>query len=115
MLSASVRNPISSYASHEFGLGVALAVPGSHEQNFVAKRVSEYVVDIGRAFDFKETRAAGVCPVHASVEQKTQLGELLRRVFSEVFNLLQVSHLPYLILRKQHLAVASYFVLRQSP
>jgi hypothetical protein len=55
-------------ARYEFGLGVALAVPGSHEQNFVAERISEYVVDIGRAIDFKETRAAGVCPVQTNVE-----------------------------------------------
>jgi hypothetical protein len=62
-------------------------VSDCHEHNFVAERIPEYVVDVGRAIDFKETRTAGVCLVQASVEQKTQLGELLRRVFSEVFNL----------------------------
>jgi hypothetical protein len=78
-----------------------LAAPGSHEQNFVVERIPEYVVDIGRPIDFKESRAAGVWSFRqTSVKQKTQLGELLRHVFSEVFNLRWVwpiSHLSYLI------------------
>jgi hypothetical protein len=74
-------------AGHEFGHGVALAVPRGHEQNIVAGGVPEYVVDIGRAIDFKQTRATGVRPVRqTSVEQKAQLSKLLRCVFSEVFN-----------------------------
>jgi hypothetical protein len=53
----------------------------------VAEGIPQYVVDIGRAIDFKETKAAVVRSVRqTSVEQKTQLGELLRRVFSEVFD-----------------------------
>jgi|HubBroStandDraft_4_1064222.scaffolds.fasta_scaffold65019_3 hypothetical protein len=37
----------------------ALAVPGSHEQNFVAERIPEYVVDAGHTIEFKEARAEG--------------------------------------------------------
>ena len=73
-------------AQHKFGLGVVLAVPDSHEHNFVAERVPEYVVDVGRAIDFKETRTAGVCPVQTSVEQKAQLCKLPRRVMAQIFN-----------------------------
>jgi hypothetical protein len=54
-------------ARHEFGLGIALAVPGSHEQNFVAERISEYVLDTGRAIEFKETWAVDVCPAQANL------------------------------------------------
>ena len=79
-----------------------MTVPSGHEQNFLAEGIPKYVVDIGGAIDFKETKVAGVRSVRqTSVKQKTQFGELLRRVFSEVFNhlrwVLQVSHLPYLI------------------
>ena len=50
-------------------------------------RGTEYVVDIGRPIDFKETRAAGVWSFQqTSVEQKTRFGKLLRRVFPKVFN-----------------------------
>ena len=63
-----------------------MAVPGSHEQNFVAERIPEYVVDIGRPIDLKETRPAGVCPIQTNVEEKAQLGKLLRRVFPKVLN-----------------------------
>jgi hypothetical protein len=77
---------LGSCGGHEFGLGLAFAVPGGHEQNFVSERITEYVVDIGRAIDFKETRAAGVCPVQPSVDQNAQFGELLRLVLPQVFN-----------------------------
>ena len=64
-----------------------MTVPGGHEQNFVAEGIPKYVVDIGRPIDFKETRAAGVWSFQqTSVEQKAQLGKLLRRVFPKVFN-----------------------------
>jgi hypothetical protein len=53
----------ASCGGHEFSLGVAFAFPGSHEQHFASERITEYVVDIGRAIDFKETRTADVCPV----------------------------------------------------
>lgn len=76
-----------SCPGHEFGYGVGLAVPDGHEQNFVAGGIPEYVVDIDRSVDFKETRAARIRPVRqTSVEQKAQLGELLRRVLPKVFN-----------------------------
>jgi len=65
---------------------LTLTVPGGHEQNFVAEGVPKYVVDIGRAIDFKETSAAGVCPVQPSIEQNAQFGELLRLVRAQVFN-----------------------------
>ena len=62
-------------------------MPGCHEQNFVAEGIPEYVIDIGRPIDFKETRAASVWSFRqTSVEQKTQFGKLLRCVFSEIFN-----------------------------
>jgi hypothetical protein len=77
---------LSSCTGHEFDHGVALVVPGSHQQNFAAEGIPEHIVDIGRAIDFKETRATGVCPVQTNVEQKAQLGKLLRRVFSKIFN-----------------------------
>ena len=73
-------------AHHKFGLGVALTVPSGHEQNFLAEGIPKYVVDIGRAIDFKETRVAGVCPVQPRVEQNAQFGELLRLVRAQVFN-----------------------------
>jgi hypothetical protein len=57
-----------------------LRVPSSHEEHFASERITEYVVDIGRAIDFKETKTADVCPVQPSVEQNTQLGKLLRLV-----------------------------------
>ncbi len=76
-----------SCAGHQFGYGVGLAVPGGYEQNFVAEGIPEYVVDIYRSVDFKEIRAARIRPVRqTSVEQKAQLGELLRRVPPKVFN-----------------------------
>lgn len=77
---------LNSCRGHEFDFGIAPAVPGGHEQNFVSERITEYVVDIGRAIDFKETGAAGVCPVQPSVEQNTQLGKLLRLVLPQLFN-----------------------------
>ena len=70
----------ASCGGHEFTLGVAFAFPGSHEQHFASERITEYVVDIRRAIDFKETRAADVCPVQPSVEQDTQLGKVFRLV-----------------------------------
>lgn len=63
-----------------------MAIPGSHKQNFVAERIPEYVVDIGRPIDLKETRVAGVCPLETSVEQNAKFGKLLRCVFPGVFN-----------------------------
>jgi hypothetical protein len=68
-------------------MGGALTVPSGHQQNFLAEGITKYVVDLGRAIDFKETKVAGVRPVRqTSVEQKAQLSELLRGVFSEVFD-----------------------------
>ena len=81
-----ISDLLNSCCGHEFYFGVAPAVPDSHEHNFVAEWVPQYVVDIGRAIDFKETRAAGVCSVQASVEQNAQLGELLRLVLPQVFD-----------------------------
>ncbi len=52
----------------------------------MADGVPKYVVDIGHAIDFKETSAAGVCPVQPRVEQNAQFGELLRLVRPQVFN-----------------------------
>jgi hypothetical protein len=63
-----------------------LAVPNSHEQKFVAERIPEYVVDVSRAIDFKETRTTGVCPAQTSVEQKAQLNKLLPRVMPQILN-----------------------------
>jgi hypothetical protein len=64
-----------------------LAIPGGYEQYFVAEGIPEYVVDVGRSIDFKETGAAGVRSVQqTSIEEKAQLSKLLGRVFPEVFN-----------------------------
>ena len=64
-----------------------LAIPGGHEQNFLAGGIPEYVVDIDRAIDLEESGAARVRPVRKTgVEQKAQLSKLLRRVFPEIFN-----------------------------
>src|SRR4029077_7104923 len=82
-------NLLSCRAStgYESGHKFALAIPGGHEQHFVAEGISEYVVHIGRSIDFKETGAAGVRSVqHSSIEEKAQLSKLLRRVFPEIFN-----------------------------
>jgi hypothetical protein len=74
-------------ADHEFGLGVALAVPSGHKQNFVAEGISKYVVDVGRAIEFKETSAARIWPFRqTSVERQTQFGKLLGRVFPKILD-----------------------------
>ena len=85
-ISKQLPEGCSSCAHHKFGLGVAFAVPGGHEQSFVSERITEYVVDVGRTIDFKETSAAGVCPLQTSVEQKAQLCKLPRRVMPQLFN-----------------------------
>jgi hypothetical protein len=77
---------LSSRGGREFGFGLAFKIPCGHEHNLVAEGIPKYVVHIGRAIDFKETWAAGVCSVQPSVEQNTQFGELLCLVRAQIFN-----------------------------
>ena len=93
MLTCRTSGLSASCGGHEFSFGVAFAFPGSHEQHFASERITEYVVDIGRAIDFKETRTADVCTIQPGVEQNTQLGKLFRLVLPELFNHLRSVYL----------------------
>src|ERR1700730_10245036 len=78
-------------AGYESGHSFAFAIPGGYEQYFVAEGIPEYVVDIGRSIDFKETGAARVRSVQqTSIEENAQLSKLPRRVFPEIFKYIAV-------------------------